>query len=118
MFIFLISLTGIPPTAGFVGKFMLFKLAVGEGLARLAPHLGTSPACPPSLSQWPSSAFSTARFRSTITCESPKVMAFENDARPLVLNLVDRSYALAFAIPTVALLFFSPILQLIQMTAR
>jgi NADH-quinone oxidoreductase subunit N len=32
LFICLISLTGLPPTAGFVGKFMLFKVVVGAGL--------------------------------------------------------------------------------------
>jgi NADH-quinone oxidoreductase subunit N len=31
MFIFLLSLTGIPPTAGFVGKFYLFAAAVEGG---------------------------------------------------------------------------------------
>jgi NADH-quinone oxidoreductase subunit N len=30
MFIFLISLTGLPPTAGFVGKFFLFKAVLAE----------------------------------------------------------------------------------------
>ena len=30
MFVFLISLTGLPPTAGFVGKFFLFKAVLAE----------------------------------------------------------------------------------------
>ena len=34
--IFLLSLTGIPPTFGFFGKFYLFSAAIGEGLLWLA----------------------------------------------------------------------------------
>ncbi|HUI46585.1 MAG TPA: NADH-quinone oxidoreductase subunit N [Nitrospirota bacterium] len=36
MLIFMFSLTGIPPTAGFVGKFYIFKSAVQAGLLWLA----------------------------------------------------------------------------------
>jgi len=36
MLIFLFSLTGIPPTAGFIGKFYIFKSAVQSGLIWLA----------------------------------------------------------------------------------
>ncbi len=36
MLIFMFSLTGIPPTAGFVGKFYIFKAAVQAGLVWLA----------------------------------------------------------------------------------
>ena len=34
--LFLISLTGVPPTAGFVGKWMLFRATLDSGLAWLA----------------------------------------------------------------------------------
>ncbi|QDK47264.1 NADH-quinone oxidoreductase subunit N [Bdellovibrio sp. ZAP7] len=34
--VFLLSLTGIPPTLGFFGKFYLFNAAIGEGLMWLA----------------------------------------------------------------------------------
>lgn len=34
--VFMLSLIGLPPTAGFFGKFYLFQAAVGEGLAWLA----------------------------------------------------------------------------------
>ncbi|UYL10581.1 NADH-quinone oxidoreductase subunit N [Bdellovibrio sp. SKB1291214] len=34
--VFLLSLTGIPPTLGFFGKFYLFNAAIGEGLLWLA----------------------------------------------------------------------------------
>lgn len=34
--LFLVSLTGLPPTAGFVGKWMLFKACLDNGLAWLA----------------------------------------------------------------------------------
>ncbi|MCI0529023.1 MAG: NADH-quinone oxidoreductase subunit N [Nitrospira sp.] len=36
MLVFMFSLTGIPPTAGFVGKFYIFMAAVESGLAWLA----------------------------------------------------------------------------------
>jgi NADH-quinone oxidoreductase subunit N len=117
MFIFLISLTGIPPTAGFVGKFMLFKLAIGEGVMRMAPTGHVS-----GMSAFFIAVAVIGILNSAVSLyyymRIAKIMAFENDSRPLTLNAVDRSYALAFAIPTVALLFFSPILQLIQMTAQ
>jgi NADH-quinone oxidoreductase subunit N len=36
MTVFLFSLAGMPPTAGFFGKYLVFKLAVDHGLAPLA----------------------------------------------------------------------------------
>ena len=36
MLVFMVSLAGIPPTAGFIGKFYLFMAAVNSGLAWLA----------------------------------------------------------------------------------
>lgn len=36
MMVFMVSLAGIPPTAGFIGKFYLFMAAVNAGLAWLA----------------------------------------------------------------------------------
>ncbi len=36
MLVFMVSLAGIPPTAGFIGKFYLFMAAVDSGLAWLA----------------------------------------------------------------------------------
>ena len=36
MLLFMVSLAGIPPTAGFIGKFYLFLAAVDAGLAWLA----------------------------------------------------------------------------------
>lgn len=36
MAVFLFSLAGVPPTAGFIGKFYIFKAAMGAGLYGLA----------------------------------------------------------------------------------
>ena len=36
MLLFMVSLAGIPPTAGFIGKFYLFMAAVNAGLTWLA----------------------------------------------------------------------------------
>src|SRR5208337_2648334 len=35
MFIFLISLTGLPPTAGFVAKFKIFEVVIGAGISAM-----------------------------------------------------------------------------------
>lgn len=42
MIIFLLSLGGIPPTAGFIGKFLVFKAAVNAGLYGLAVVLAVT----------------------------------------------------------------------------
>ena len=49
-----------------------------------------------------------------------RAMAFEmpEEGSPLTDNAMDRLYAAAFAIPTVALLYFAPVMQLIELTAR
>ena len=36
MFVFMLSLAGIPPTAGFAGKFMIFRAAIDQGFVWLA----------------------------------------------------------------------------------
>jgi NADH-quinone oxidoreductase subunit N len=40
MVVFLVSLTGLPPTVGFYGKYLLFQEAIGGGFAWLAVVAG------------------------------------------------------------------------------
>jgi len=119
MFIFLISLTGLPPTAGFVGKFMLFKVVIGAGLS----HMSSSGALTPmavfyfavALIGLLNSAISLYYYM-TIA----RAMALEKplDDLPLGDDTLDRAYAALFVAPTILLLHFTPVLQLIQLTAR
>ena len=119
MFIFLISLTGLPPTAGFVGKFMLFKVVIGAGVAHMTAAGVLTPMAVfyfgVALIGLLNSAISLYYYM-TIA----KAMAFDPpaDETPFRGLALDHAYALLFAVPTVALLYFAPILQLIQMAGR
>ena len=119
MFIFLISLTGLPPAAGFVGKFMLFKVVIGAGVGHLT---GRGLLTPMALFYFVlalvgllNSAISLYYYMSIA-----RTMVFEKplDDVPLGDNFMDRFYAGALAVPTLALLYFTPVLDLIQWTAR
>jgi len=115
LFIFLIALTGLPPTAGFVGKFFLFKVVVSAGIAHMVEGQFTfTAACYIFLAVAGvlNSAISLYYYM-----KLARAMAFEkpdSDA-PLGEDGLDRTLAMAFAAPTLALLFFSPVLYLIQL---
>lgn len=119
MFIFLISLTGLPPTAGFVGKFMLFKVVVGAGLTQMTAAGALTPMAlfyfAVALIGVLNSVVSLYYYMTII-----RAMAFDKpeDDTPLGDTSVDRVYAAALAAPTLALLYFAPVLQLIQLTTR
>ena len=119
MFIFLISLTGLPPTAGFVGKFMLFKVVIGAGLTQMTTAGVLTPMAifyfAVALIGVLNSVVSLYYYMTIM-----RAMAFEKpeDDTPLGDTAVDRVYAAALAAPTLALLYFAPVLQLIQLTAR
>jgi NADH-quinone oxidoreductase subunit N len=116
LFVFLISLTGLPPTAGFVGKFMLFKVVVGAGLSNMnaAGHITPMTAFYLLLALIGvlNSAVSLYYYMGIA-----RAMAFEKaaDDRPLGDDPLDRAYAAAFMVPAVALIYFAPILQLIAL---
>ena len=119
MFIFLISLTGLPPTAGFVAKFMLFKVVVGAGLTQMSAAGALTPMAgfyfAVALIGVLNSAISLYYYMTII-----RAMAFEmpEEGSPLADNALDRVYAAAFAVPTLALLYFAPVFELIKWTAR
>lgn len=118
MFVFLISLTGLPPTAGFVAKFMLFKVVVAAGLTAM----GTSGGPPMAvfylilaLVGVLNSAVALYYYMRIV-----RSMAFEEPAEdsPLGESLADKIYGAAFALPVLALLYFVPILRLIEWAGR
>ena len=116
LFVFLISLTGLPPTAGFVGKFMLFKVVVSAGLGHLNAAGHVTPMAAfyllVALIGVLNSAVSLYYYM-----RIARAMAFEKagDDRPLGDDLLDRAYAAAFMAPSILLIYFAPILQLIAL---
>ncbi len=117
MFIFLIALTGLPPTAGFVGKFMIFKVVIAAGLGHMP---ATGLLTPMALFYFTiavigvlNSAVSLYYYMTIM-----RAMAFEAPEENAVEeNAWDRVYALGLAVPTVVLLHFSPVLAIIRLAA-
>jgi NADH-quinone oxidoreductase subunit N len=112
VFIFLISLTGVPPTAGFVGKLMLFKVVISEGLQRMSAG-AMSPAA------WGYFAMAVIGVVNSVVSafyylRIARVMAFDApvDERPIPMDLFDYAAVLVFAVPVLALLYFTPVLEL------
>jgi NADH-quinone oxidoreductase subunit N len=136
LFVFLIALTGLPPTAGFVGKFMLFKVVVGAGISHMQAADGVGGG-----GQTPMSAFYIALALATVLnsvvslyyyMKIARVMVFEKAAeadadrvragigeeRALGDDFLDRAGAALFLAPTLGLLYFAPVLDLIRWSAR
>lgn len=115
MFLFLISLTGLPPTAGFIAKFKIFEVVVGAGVAAMQGGALTPKAWfffALALVGAVNSAISLAYYM-----KIARVMAFEqpDNATPIPLDAFDVAYTLVFAVPTVGLLlYFTPILKLVS----
>ncbi|MCX5759692.1 MAG: NADH-quinone oxidoreductase subunit N [Candidatus Hydrogenedentes bacterium] len=118
MFIFLIALTGLPPTAGFVGKFMIFKVVIGAGLGHMTEAGVITPMAmfyfTIALIGVLNSAISLYYYMTII-----RAMAFDApDGGVLVEESGwDRVYAVGLAVPTVVLLHFAPILAIIRLAA-
>jgi NADH-quinone oxidoreductase subunit N len=119
MFIFLISLTGLPPTAGFVGKFMLFKVVIGAGLTQMTIAGLMTPMAvfyfAVALIGLLNSAISLYYYM-----KIARSMAFDKplDDQPLGDDLGDRVYATLLAAPTLILLYFAPVLDFIRFAGR
>lgn len=117
MFIFLISLTGLPPTAGFVAKFMLFKVVMSAGVANMAAGAMT-----------PMAGFYfvlalIGMLNSVVSLyyymNIAKVMVFDKPAEgttALGESGLDRAFACVLAVPVLVLLSFTPVLELIGLT--
>jgi NADH-quinone oxidoreductase subunit N len=118
LFVFLISLTGIPPTAGFVGKFMLFKVVIGAGL----DHMQNGGMTPGAVFYFALALVGVLNSAISLFyyMRIARTMVFDKatDETPLGDDLADRLGAALFAVPCLALLYFAPVLDLIQWTAR
>jgi NADH-quinone oxidoreductase subunit N len=119
LFIFLISLTGIPPTAGFVGKLIVFKVVIARAIELMGPAGAMTP-----MAAFYIGLAIVGVLNSAVSLyyymNIAKTMVFERptDDRPLGDTTGDRVLAAAFAVPTLALLYFAPVLQLIQMAGN
>lgn len=102
--VLMFSLAGVPPTAGFFGKWFVFAAAVDEGLVWLAIAGVLASAV---------SAFYYLRIVWFIWFEEP-APAFERDAGPALSVAAWGSAALMFPLLTV---FMGPFLQLAQRAA-
>ncbi len=116
MFIFLISLTGLPPTAGFVAKLQLFKIVIGAGIEAMNGGAMNRQA-------WFYFGLAIVGVLNSVVSlyyymNIIRIMAFgarpEGVAVPLRLGWVDAAAVLALAIPTVLLLSFDPIARLVS----
>jgi NADH-quinone oxidoreductase subunit N len=119
LFIFLIALTGLPPTAGIAAKIILFKAVVGAGIRAMGPEgAALSPAALGwfllALAGMVNSAVSLFYYMK-FSC----IMAFKDapEAAPLGHSLADGAIALALAVPTVALIYFAPVMTLVDVVA-
>ena len=111
-FIFLISLTGVPPTAGFIGKLLVFQVVVGRGI-ELMKDGAITPAA------WGYFALALVGAVNSVVAACyylriAKVMAFDTpvDDRPIPMDLFDRALVLVFVVPVLLLLYFTPVLKL------
>lgn len=98
----MLSLTGVPPTAGFVGKYFLFTAAVGSNLVWLAIIAVVTSVI---------SAYFYLRIIVTMFMREPA-------AEPRPLSLADTGRKIALAVTVAATLLFgilpSPLLQLVN----
>lgn len=118
MFIFLISLTGLPPTAGFVGKFILFKVVISAGVSHMADGAMTP------LAGFYFVVALAGLFNSVVSLyyymNIAKTMVFEKPLDDVALGegSVDRIYAALLAAPVLVLLYFTPVLHFIKLAAH
>ncbi len=119
MFLFLISLTGIPPTAGFLGKLELFKVVVGAGNSALDHGAMTGTAMfyySLAIIGAINSAISLYYYMNIV-----KAMVFSEpkDAKPVPVAFFDRLNLLVYAAPVLLLIVnFAPALSLVQLFQR
>jgi NADH-quinone oxidoreductase subunit N len=103
--VFLISLTGLPPTAGFIGKLYLFAALLNHGWVWLAV-VGA-------LNSVISLYYYVRIFRNMYLRSSDQHLA------PLNFTMVQKATVLVMLVPTILLgLYFSPLVQLAQASVK
>lgn len=114
LFIALVALTGLPPTAGFVGKFMLFKVVVGAGINAMPGSEITAAAV---------FYFALALLGVLNSLVSlyyymklARVMVFERSdgEQEIRTSALDNVFALALTTPLLLLLYFTPLVDLVH----
>lgn len=99
--IFLVSLTGLPPTAGFIGKLYLFAALLNEGIIWLAV-VGA-------LNSVISLYYYVRVFRNMYLRDA------QHQAEPITFGRLQTATVLVLLIPTLVLgLYFTPLVQLAQ----
>jgi NADH-quinone oxidoreductase subunit N len=118
MFIFLISLTGLPPTIGFIGKLKLFYVVVGAGVADIGPVLSGTAIFYLSLAliggiNTAISLYYYMRIAKVMVFSRPK------EEGPLTIPTFERFHLLAYMLPVLLLIIqFSPIDRLVELFQR
>ena len=103
--VFLISLTGLPPTAGFIGKLYLFAALINDGWTWLAIVAA--------LNSVIALYYYVRVFRNMF------LRAEESSSPPITLNRIQGAVLLVLLVPTLLLgLYFTPLVQLAQASVR
>lgn len=120
MFIFLISLTGLPPTAGFLGKLKLFYVVIGAGVHDQGALLSRDSMFYISLAVIAgiNTAISLYYYMRVV-----KVMVFSQpkEAGPLAISLFDQVSILVYSAPVMLLILnfeAGPIRSMVQLFQR
>jgi len=104
--IFLVSLTGLPPTAGFIGKLYLFAALLNHGWAWLAV-VGA-------LNSVISLYYYVRVFRNVFLRTNER-----QDTGPISFGRIQTATVLVLLVPTLLLgLYFSPLIQLAQASVK
>lgn len=115
LFICLVSLTGLPPTAGFVAKFRLFGVIVAAGIDSMGAAGSLNAA-----SIFYFTIALVGALNSVVSLfyymKVASVMVFKEPAAELVVKtrFFDRLYAVALSLPLLLLLNFGPLVALVD----
>ena len=103
--IFLVSLTGLPPTAGFIGKLYLFVALLNDGWVWLAVVGALNSV--------------VALYYYIRVLRNVFLRTAEQNAAPLALGKLEGAIVIVLLVPTILLgLYFSPLAQLAQASTK
>ncbi|MDC0357541.1 NADH-quinone oxidoreductase subunit N [Oligoflexia bacterium] len=114
MFLCLISLTGLPPTAGFAAKLVLFKVVIGAGISTMDQGLLTGTAgfyFLLALLGVLNSVVSLYYYMKIV-----KVMVFErpDEGFTFTVSIRDGVFAVVVAAPVLLFLYFGPLIEFVK----
>ncbi|MBP1691097.1 MAG: nuoN, partial [Bacteroidetes bacterium] len=103
--IFLVSLTGLPPTAGFIGKLYLFAALINSGWVWLA-IVGALNSV-------------VALYYYVRVIRNMFLRSAEQESSPLLLGRLEGAVVLVLLVPTLLLgLYFTPLAELAQASVK